>query len=434
MDPRTATRLGAVCLILFALAGSTIGQTANYERHKGPESYQRNQVYTNTNLLLPDMVVTKIFVPDELPRYSTLEAIDVEIQNVGRGWMKGNLRIDFEIDSRDLSSCRIRQSVGGGFGNPDATRTARSMRYTKIAPGEKVKMTSFISGLKYGLPDICRKPVQHDFKIRVTINPIQGQGLRPRGAILESDHGNNVLEKEIKLIDGTKRGTFEMKFIEGDNFFSVPVVDNVSVLAFMQLTGCDVLDVPSESQNDRRRTLDLSTLTHAPITHTLTAGNVYVARCGKRSTFTFAGDDPGSFSIEILGRRLTAVPSRAGQQGMRAYETLKGCSIARGGGHSTEFLTYVPGNRNIRSKPFPEKVLATSPIRPGLVYLIRCDTTYGGVYDGEDAVASVGERLINRDSTPTRRLDVPNNPRGPGRYFGSRVTGYNYRYKPGFKI
>ncbi|MBI4143856.1 hypothetical protein HY486_01250 [Candidatus Woesearchaeota archaeon] len=384
---------------------------------------------------LPDLIVTQILLPDEMPIATTITGIDVEIANIGKGAADGYIKVDISIDSPELPSCKVSTPLGGGFGSPFLSQSGRALRYIKILPGEKIKVSSFIEQLGEGWPYACQRPLTQNFTIIAEINPkgqASAQGsLKPRGRILETDSTNNILQKTVSIVRKPKISEYELTLKPGETMFTIPVDDKISVHAFRQLTSCEVYEYKGEEEahgSDKR--LDLSKAELVKIEDNIEAGRIYIASCDYASTVTFTGSDLEPFNKRLNPNTLHAVPTRAGMRGLRVYEIFEGCSNPHGPGHDTEFFAYISGRRNKAGQMSPEKVVAYTPVSPGIVYLVKCGGSYGGVWDPTQAKPIKGAPVyIGQGYHPFRPRAMGTAPRRLSRAGGGQFTGYTYQYK-----
>ncbi len=382
---------------------------------------------------LPDLIVTRIIIPDELPLYAIVESFEVEIANVGESVAHGEMDVYVELRAPNIPRCALRIPAG------EYSR-GRVSPNVYLMPGEK--MVVKIADIPYGtgagaLPWSCRRPIAGDLTIIAEVNPAMGGQVGPvyRGSILESEQKNNRMEKTVRVREELGYWSIPVKLVKGLNAFSVPVVTKMLAKQFSETTGCELFKLPHENLKASLglRTIDIEELRPVSPVEELKAGEVYFAQCLKDSKLSFEGLDPGPLNIELPGKGLMLVGSRAGMQGRRIYELVQGCGNPWA---LTRYMSFVPGERTAIGKMLAERLHFTIPIVPGLAYAIWCPNALGGVWDPKGVERYPGEPVKAKTTGivyyPARPPAMRSSYRYPSGILGSRGGRiYVYRAEEG---
>ena len=399
---------------------------------------------------LPDLVVNKIDLPDELPVNSIIgPGWNVEIKNIGAGKVDGQANVVVELFSKHSSRCRIEVYSGGSLGetNPAYYNLMRMMRHTVLYPGQTLKVPIYDSlGRTTGSSNdfgCLSKILTGDLTVKVTVNP-EGGGVQgglvpiPGRRVKESDTTNNVAEKTVKIVDleNIKNIKFPYKLREGMNAFFVPVKTDVSVYGFEGATGCSLYGVNETMLKgySNRKAPDLAQMTMSvDYSETLTPGKAYVAKCPQDAVILFEGSDPGAFEKEVNQKGLTLAPTRVGMMGRRVFQLLKGCANA--GGQNLAFNHIVNGNRNLIGKLVTELVSYNNLVAPGDAYLVYCDSTgERPVWDiskesfAENSISGNADNIYQESRRITAYNSYPHRSKGLGT-FGGSIYGQTFYYR-----
>jgi hypothetical protein len=375
-----------------AVGGAPYGTLPEYSIKEGISPTDKPKVTSFEEELggysIPDLVINKINLPDELPLNSIIgSGWTVEIKNIGAGKVSGQVDVDAELFSRHWSRCKVRVYSGGSVGenNPSYYNLRNMLRHTILYPGQTLIVPIYDSiGRTASSPEssCLGRILTDDLTVRITVNPEGGGGGAGQNFVAgrrvqESDTTNNIAEKTVKVnnLENLKSIKFPYRLKEGMNAFYVPVKTNISVFGFEGSTGCSLYGVDESMLKgySNRKAPDIGQMTvSVDAFETLTPGKAYVAKCPHSATILFEGPDPGAFEKEILQQGLNLVPTRAGMMGRRAFQLLKGCANA--GGVNVMFNHIVNGNRNYANKLLTEIVNYNDLIAPGDAYLVYCNT------------------------------------------------------------
>ena len=377
---------------------------------------------------LPDLIVSRIVIPDELPLYTVIESFEIDVTNIGNAPASGKIEVYMEMRAPNIPRCALRISVGQYSGG-------RIARHTYIQPGETVRVLTRepYHSQSPTLPWVCRRPLAGDLIIHTEVNPAMGGQVGPvyRGRLRELSRANNVREKRVRVSEDLDEWTIPIKFVKGLNAFSVPVKSNTLAKQFSEVTGCALYKpvIAAEKAMLGLRTVDVEALQYVSSAETLKAGEVYFAQCRYGSTFHFIGPDPERLHIDLPGKGLKLVGTRAGMTGRRIYELVKGCGNPWA---LTRYHSIVPGERTAIRKMLVERLHFTTPIVPGLAYSIYCPYSNGGVWDSKDVKRYPGEpiRLKAHAYYPARPPARRSSYRYPSGILGSR-GGRLYTYRAG---
>lgn len=370
------------------------------------------QTSGGTAKALPDLIITKIDVPDELPAGSRIEGFQVSIKNIGEGSVDSTAELLVKMKSPTMPSCQEKVRLGTGTGTSANPRFESSSRRNRggyfLAPGKEdvvyVNFGVLGSGRETAGAAICTQPLREYVNITAEINPKGGRSYgSSQGMVLESDDSNNVFNKNIHVGFDVIADTLTLKLVAGLNAFSVPLITNTTVEELSLKSGCNIFKLPFTKESyGNRRSFDTSKIVPAPLSEVLDPLTPYFADCKYFSThITLKGKDPGAFNLEINPKSVTFLPVRSGMIGNQLKDYLQGCSDVFFG--TTGFYSYVTVyntyNRNsIGKKLISERRESTNTLVPGIFYFVYCDSSYGGVWDPDlYEVASKRAQLLGEE-------------------------------------
>jgi len=432
---------------VFAYAYGTTGSYFGYTYvglNSGPnaEVYAPSTTTFSSTYKLPDLIVSKIFIPDNIQQYTTLESLAVEIKNVGNAEASGYIYVDISITGENIPGCKTRAIAGGSNGGLSSTNSPYQHRYASLLPNQTFIVPLSTPAIGYSVPGSCQLPITKDVTITAEVNPIGGSigiSRTPRGRILESDMSNNVLAKTVNAVkisstqtDSKVMFTHQFKLVPGMNAFSMPLVTEFTVKSFRESTGCELFEYLAETtaQSSGNRVLDLSDLTLAKLDEKMMPGIPYFARCTYGSTVSINGYDPGPFNKALVYNGLNVVTTRASMRGLRLFEVAEDCGRAYSSGRGTSFYAYASGTRNILGKLLVETAPPQNPIVPGQLYLATCGNPGGGIWDSSSGSQSYAVmRPEGADHLPYSSRSSGSSIYRPSRIGGrTGFQNYNYNY------
>ncbi len=360
---------------------------------------------------LPDLVITKIDVPDQLPAGSHIEGFQVHIKNIGEGPVDGSAELLVKMKSSNMHSCQEKIRLGTGTGtssNPRFESSSRRNRggYILDAGKEDIVYVNFGSGGRETAgAAICTQPLRDYVNITAEINPKGGKfaGSSYKGNILESNDANNILNKEIYVGFDVAADTLTLKFVAGLNAFSVPLITNTTVGELSSKSGCDIYKLPvTKEVFKNKRSFDTTKLVPVHSSDVLDPLVPYFGYCKYYSAYaTLKGKDPGTMNIDVAGNGLTFLPIRSGMVGNQLKDYLDGCSNSFGG--PTNFYSYLTVSDRDNRQAFSIRLISerresTDTIIPGLFYFMYCDGYGGGVWDSDHyRIAERRAHLLGQD-------------------------------------
>lgn len=388
----------------------------------------------------PDLVVTNINLPDELPENSIIgPGWTVEIKNIGAGKAEGQINVRAELFSKQISRCVFDVYAGGSYGekNPAYMNLMKMLRFTRLFPGQTLEVPIYDKlGRASEAPadsGCLGRVMNNDITIKITVNPIGGGGIEPKGRIEESDMTNNILTKTIKIVsaDKMKNIRFPYTLLEGMSVFYPPVKSNISVFGLEGSTGCSVYDVDEKQLKSysNKRVPDISQILNpSDPFETLKPGKAYATKCQNKAIVLFEGEDSGAFSKEVNNRGLTIVPTRAGMMGRRVFQLLKGC--ARASSARVQFFHIVSGNRNLNSKILSETMGYNDLISPGDAYIVYCDSTYQtAIWDPSEESFAENSAIQSSEYIYPEPKRLTSQDQYPHKYKGNTNMGQTYYYR-----
>ncbi len=402
-----------------------------YEIHRASSFTGRDTLPEESEFIngLPDLIIEDIHVPDELPRYTLLEELSLEVKNIGSGKAEGLIQVEVYIDAQNMPNCRSRYSLGGyGFSDPKLTSHTQRWRYSVIPPG--ATQTLYLQlpwQIGKPLAPGCQfLPLANDFTIIATVNPAGGgfgASRTPRGRILESNHNNNLFKKEIKIVDNPAIQTVEIRLAQGTTGFTMPLeVDGLTSEEFVRRTSCDLLYLPKESiiSGVGEKTLNLGFLSRPRAEEQMKPGVAYFANCAYPTRLRVTGREPEPFQLDLVSKALNILPTRMGHAGLRFIDLYNGCTKGHERQVNSVIYSYVPGIRNRAGKMIGEIVPPYTSLVPGNLYFMLCDSSYGGLWDPEGVKKKfVGESHTSRPNLKPLRVQ---------HFQGTPATGSGFRY------
>ncbi len=340
---------------------------------------------------LPDLVITKVYLPDKTPEGTRIHEIGFDVENIGLSNAVGQMFARFTLESKNrvYPPCRgiihISKSRSGQlskFAHPGTL-----LNIGQITAGTKSHV-SFSLGLS-GRPMIdtienlagCTRPLPSDeYIITLEVNPVIGTMTNiyysGRG-ITESNYANNIYVHKINVSSDVVSNKAVLKFKRGMTAFSLPVDANIFSSQLKKTTGCDIFVY------DKSKHSNLYKVTYYSINiddyikqlspdQLLLPGNVYFAKCENMlSEVVFYGNELGPLDVNLNRGGLTLVPTRNYMAGKKLFEFFDGCTGPGGNGLSV-FKSITSGQESGNRKLLFYDEDPFSYIIPGKVYAVNC--------------------------------------------------------------
>ncbi|MBI2564820.1 hypothetical protein HYV79_02415 [Candidatus Woesearchaeota archaeon] len=395
---------------------------------------------------LPDLIISKILIPDNLPKGTVIDSFAIEIKNVGTNVATGFIIVTADMESRYFR-CRNRLIAGGGQTHPIQYLTSRPLRYAELFPGDTMIVPVILSGRDKYRQTYCSRPIIDDLHIEVIVNPIGGGlgvGLIPKGRLDELDITNNKAVKVVKVKEVADTYDHTIRLVPGLNPFTIPVTSDLSAYKFRELSGCELMELlPDAFYSREQRMPDMDKSRIVQDNEVLKSGAPYLARCERPSYILLPqGEDPGPFNKELRKKGLNFLPTRMSMLNKKLSDFIMGCSDS--GKDGTEFFSLVPGQRTFNLQVLSEKIPRESFFVPGRVYFATCSHGYGGNGIGywdpspeqieakqiEATGYAKGAQFYNTYNVKVDPYVSQRRPRptGVGLTMPSAYRGYQYRY------